>query len=274
MKATLDQTSTPRAPSAPQESAAPSDTAYPARTSATPPPSDPTETLFSAIARDELDLLANLLDQGNDPDFQRADGWAPLHLAAYLGKWGAAELLLESGAWVDLPQEDDFTPLHLAAWRGNHEIALLLARSGADLDAHEYRGRTPLQLATSRGERQTASLLRQAAEEQRRATRTAPPAYDLLLGSAAPTPQYGLLGIGEPTSATSDSRPTRLALDLNGTQTISLFGVQGSGKSYTLGTLIEMALRPAEGINELPAPLGAVLFHSALPRNTGRSSPR
>ena len=34
----------------------------------------------------------------------------------------------------------------------------------------------------------------------------------------------------------------RVAIDLNQTHTISLFGVQGGGKSYTLGTIAEMAL--------------------------------
>ncbi len=33
----------------------------------------------------------------------------------------------------------------------------------------------------------------------------------------------------------------RIGLDLNHTHTISLFGVQGGGKSYTLGTIAEMA---------------------------------
>jgi hypothetical protein len=53
----------------------------------------------------------------------------------------------------------------------------------------------------------------------------------------------------------------RVALDLNGTNTISLFGVQGGGKSYTVGSIVEMATRAFAGINMLPAPLAAVIFH-------------
>ena len=42
---------------------------------------------------------------------------------------------------------------------------------------------------------------------------------------------------------------------------MSLFGVQGGGKSYTLGSLIEGATMPAPGINELPRPLATIVFH-------------
>jgi len=77
-------------------------------------------------------------------------------------------------------------------------------------------------------------------------------AYDLMLGVSGESPQYGLLG---------EVAGRRIALDLNHTHTISLFGVQGGGKSYTLGTVIEMASMPIEQINVLPSPLATVIFH-------------
>ncbi len=76
--------------------------------------------------------------------------------------------------------------------------------------------------------------------------------YDILLGVTGESPQYGLLG---------DASGRRIAIDLNQTHTISLFGVQGGGKSYTLGTLVEMALLPIPKINVLPRPLATVIFH-------------
>jgi len=79
------------------------------------------------------------------------------------------------------------------------------------------------------------------------------PAYDILVGNDAPAAQqYGILG-------TANGR--RIALDLNTTNTISLFGVQGGGKSYTLGTVVEMATQPLPGLNLLPKPLASVIFH-------------
>jgi DNA phosphorothioation-dependent restriction protein DptH len=76
--------------------------------------------------------------------------------------------------------------------------------------------------------------------------------YDILLGVTEKTPQYGLLG---------DHVGRKIALDLNGTNTISLFGVQGGGKSYTLGSIVEMATIPIANINTLPSPLATVIFH-------------
>ncbi|HLV97072.1 MAG TPA: hypothetical protein VKT82_00215 [Ktedonobacterales bacterium] len=78
------------------------------------------------------------------------------------------------------------------------------------------------------------------------------PAYDVILGVDNRTPQYGILG---------EMAGRKVALDLNQTHTISLFGVQGGGKSYTLGTIIEMACLPIPNINCLPAPLATVIFH-------------
>ena len=51
------------------------------------------------------------------------------------------------------------------------------------------------------------------------------------------SPQYGLLG---------ESSGRKIALDLNQTHTISLLGVQGGGKSYTVGSIIEMACMPSK----------------------------
>ncbi|HLG50419.1 MAG TPA: hypothetical protein VKY56_02150 [Chloroflexota bacterium] len=81
------------------------------------------------------------------------------------------------------------------------------------------------------------------------------PEYAVMLGEAGATPQYGLLG----TVAAEPWR--RIALDLNGCNTVSVFGVQGGGKSYTVGTIVEMAVRHVANLNRLPKPLGAVIFH-------------
>lgn len=76
--------------------------------------------------------------------------------------------------------------------------------------------------------------------------------YDVLLGSNADSPQFGILG---------EISGRKIAVDLNQTHTISLFGVQGGGKSYTLGTIAEMASMPIPNINSLPQPLTTIIFH-------------
>ena len=52
-----------------------------------------------------------------------------------------------------------------------------------------------------------------------------------------------------------------IGLDLNECNTISLFGVQGAGKSYTIGSITEMVLRQFSKVNLLPAPMASVIFH-------------
>lgn len=73
-----------------------------------------------------------------------------------------------------------------------------------------------------------------------------------MLGVETATPQYGMLG---------EMSGRKIGLDLNQTHTISLFGVQGAGKSYTLGSIVEMACMPIPNINILPSPLATVIFH-------------
>lgn len=75
---------------------------------------------------------------------------------------------------------------------------------------------------------------------------------DILIGASEPTAQFGMLG---------RAGSQKVAIDLNGCNTISLFGVQGFGKSYTLGVIAEMASLPVAGINVLPSPLATVFFH-------------
>jgi len=79
------------------------------------------------------------------------------------------------------------------------------------------------------------------------------PIYDVLLGvTQQPSPQLGIIG---------ELSGRKIALDLNQTHTISLFGVQGGGKSYTLGSIVEMATMPIPNINILPQPLATIIFH-------------
>lgn len=78
------------------------------------------------------------------------------------------------------------------------------------------------------------------------------PIADVLLGANEFTPQYGVLG---------RAGSQKIAVDLTGCNTVSLFGVQGFGKSYTLGTIAEMATTSVDGINALPSPLATVIFH-------------
>ena len=90
---------------------------------------------------------------------------------------------------------------------------------------------------------------------QQTAVDVIPPAsvpYDIMFGVNGDSAQYGIMG---------EVSGSKVALDLNHTHTISLFGVQGGGKSYTLGTVVEMATKSIPAINVLEKELSTVIFH-------------
>lgn len=80
------------------------------------------------------------------------------------------------------------------------------------------------------------------------------PSYDAIIGKNGDSPQYGIIG-----KVASNGRV--IGLDLNECNTISLFGVQGAGKSYTIGSITEMVLKQFSKVNKLPAPMASVIFH-------------
>lgn len=79
------------------------------------------------------------------------------------------------------------------------------------------------------------------------------PQIDILIGDTSESSQYGIIGRAIQSKV--------VAIDANKTNTISLFGVQGGGKSYTIGTVTELMLKQFNKINCLPAPLAGVIFH-------------
>jgi len=80
------------------------------------------------------------------------------------------------------------------------------------------------------------------------------PGCDTIIGRNDMSSQYGIIG-----RALSTKRS--IAMDLNECNTISLFGVQGAGKSYTIGTVTEMTMRQFSKVNKLPSPMASVIFH-------------
>ena len=80
------------------------------------------------------------------------------------------------------------------------------------------------------------------------------PSCDVIIGKNSDSPQFGILG-------KMNSNGRVISLDLNECNTISLFGVQGAGKSYTIGSITEMVLRQFSKVNLLPAPMASVIFH-------------
>lgn len=73
-------------------------------------------------------LVANgrtLISSGVDRDARDFDGYAPLHIAAFLGNRPMVEMLLDMGCHSKLETSAGETLLHIAAARGNRELLLL-----------------------------------------------------------------------------------------------------------------------------------------------------
>jgi ankyrin repeat protein len=108
-------------------------------------------TLFEACAAGEVECVERLIASGDPVNGYSADGWTPLHLAAYFGHAKIAEVLLahDAGVAARSRNANGNTPLH-AALAGNYTfVAGLLIGAGADLDAADAGGNRPLHLAAA-----------------------------------------------------------------------------------------------------------------------------
>jgi uncharacterized protein len=152
--------------------------------------------VFEAAAFGDVDRLTVLLEE--DPPqvtSYSGDGFTALHLAAFFGRFEAAELLVERGAEVDafgrgwmtgtamhsavsrlhadvvrilleaganpnVRQSAGWTPLHAAAANGDLTSVDLLLDAGADLTATNDEGRSVSDLATESGDEATADRIR------------------------------------------------------------------------------------------------------------------
>jgi uncharacterized protein len=151
-------------------------------------------SIFEACAAGEIERVERTLDQTTINTYS-ADGWTPLHLAAFFGHSKIAELLLAQqadvaarsrnangntplhaalagnhklvagllighGADVNAADAQGWRPLHLAAANNNLDAIKALIAQGADVSAGNGEGSTPLSLAQEKNHREAAALLR------------------------------------------------------------------------------------------------------------------
>ncbi len=90
-----------------------------------------------------------------------ADGFTPLHLAAYFGDEETVATLLDAEADVNAVSDNpmSLTPLHSAAGRGARGIVQRLLAAGASVNARQQGGWTPLHAAAHIGDVKLIALL-------------------------------------------------------------------------------------------------------------------
>jgi ankyrin repeat protein len=117
--------------------------------------------LHEAAALDAADRVGALLDAGRDVDTRSADGFTPLHLAAYFRAPAAAALLVARGADVDAVAENPqrVAPLHSAVAGRQIAVVRLLLAAGATPDSRQQGGWTPLLAAAQHGHAEMVTAL-------------------------------------------------------------------------------------------------------------------
>ena len=108
--------------------------------------------LTLAAAKGYEAVVRQLLDSGADANIADIYGWTPLLRAVDGDRVGVVRILLEDkSVQVNVGNEQGETALHLAAGVGAFEIARLLIAHGANVQAKDAAGRTPAMVAKAEG---------------------------------------------------------------------------------------------------------------------------
>jgi ankyrin repeat protein len=113
--------------------------------------SEISQTLFSAVDANCLDLVTTLLDEGASVDARDRLGARPLSHAARSGHLQMVDLLLAHGAPIDARNLAGSTALYLAAEGSHIAIAQRLIERGADVKLSGRSGITPIAAAAYAG---------------------------------------------------------------------------------------------------------------------------
>src|ERR1700681_4929965 len=108
-------------------------------------------TLFSAVDKNCLDLVTELLDHGASVDARDRFGARPLSHAARFGHLPMVDLLLARGAPIDARNLAGATALFFAVEADRTEVAQRLIERGADVNLAGRGGVTPISAAAYRG---------------------------------------------------------------------------------------------------------------------------
>lgn len=106
-----------------------------------------TTPLHAAVAKEQVELVSDLISTEINVDEKNQDGDTALYLAV---KWNNEEIvkrLINVGANVNAKNNDGNTPLHKAVNVQNENIIMLLIDAGADINIKNEFGYTPVNWA-------------------------------------------------------------------------------------------------------------------------------
>jgi ankyrin repeat protein len=125
------------------------------------------ESIRKVVTGGNVNELRELLDTYDDVTERQLNdiGRKALHVAADVGDFDVAKVLIQNGADVNAVDKDNWTSLHIAAGNGNVDVAKLLIQNGADVNAEERYYCTSLHIAAGNGNVDVAKLLIQNGAE-------------------------------------------------------------------------------------------------------------
>ncbi|HEY9843023.1 MAG TPA: ankyrin repeat domain-containing protein [Candidatus Obscuribacterales bacterium] len=153
------------------------------------------EQLLEAIAGQDSEQAAKLLEAGLSPDFYLLDpaGRPLLHQLALDQKQAWIELMLSHGASLRIRDFDQREVLHLLAASGSDGLIRLLAARGAAVNARDVQGESPLFAAVRAGRSQTVALLLELGADARLRNHQGQRALDVAQALEKADPKYRLI---------------------------------------------------------------------------------
>ena len=100
---------------------------------------------------DTLDEFEKLIAECENINALNDEGYAPLHIAVFKGRFNVVQQLIGAGAKIGCPDRFDWTPLLHAIQHKDHTITAYLINNGADIDEPIKNGEYPIHFATRWG---------------------------------------------------------------------------------------------------------------------------
>ncbi|XP_061178803.1 ankyrin-3-like [Saccostrea echinata] len=117
------------------------------------------DTLLKACKMGNPNLVQQILEQGENPNFPNEKLQNPIHIAAEGNHVRVLEQLLLHGAEIDVFDLNHETPLIIASRKGNWKIITELLKQGAGLEFYNNEKHTALYVAVEHGHRYAISNL-------------------------------------------------------------------------------------------------------------------
>ena len=117
------------------------------------------DELYTAIDKNDPDIINQLLDDGQNPELIGDHGYTPLMYAVMNEKGDAVDCLLARNVRIDRKNRYGNTALMIAVIEDDHNLVKKLIAHGANVNTRSLSGNTPLMKAIIEGDEELVNLL-------------------------------------------------------------------------------------------------------------------